>query len=197
MVGNSSDLPEDINYPLTEEPDPENLISEKTEYHPAFILPQMEYLISKEEIRLSKSESLPEFQIGYSSEIVPGETYAGPVGGMTIPLWSNANKVKTASAMADHMAAMRDAELTRLRSEVLSEYYNMKALIKSINELKDILATGDNERYLNSALNNGEISLTTYFSDLEIIYQVEDRLYELEYEYNKSLATLLDHKLIE
>ena len=42
-----------------------------------------------------------------------------------------------------------------------------------------------------------EISLTSYFIFLETFFQAEDRLYELEYEYNKSLATLYDHELLK
>ncbi len=197
MSGSRSDLPKYTNYPITEEPDQDNLILEKISKHPAFILPEMEYLISREQFRLSKSGSLPEFQIGYSSEIIPGETYSGPVGGISIPLWSNANRVKTASVMADHSAAIRDAELARLESEVINEYSNMKALKNSILELTDISESGDTISYLDIALNSGEISLTTYFSDLTIIYEVEDRLIELEHEYYKSLASLLDYTLLK
>jgi len=197
MNGNGSVIAEEIDYPLTVAPDPENLIIYKTNNHPAFIIPALEYLLSREELKLSKTNSLPDFQIGYSAEILPGETFSGPVGGLSIPLWSNTNRVKTAYAIADHAAAMRDAELSRLKSEVLNEYYNMKALKQSMNELTDILKSGDNKRFLDIALNNGEISITTYFSDLAIMYQVEDRLFELEHEYNKSLATLSDYKLIK
>ena len=35
--------------------------------------PEIEYQISMQEVKLSKTGSLPEFQIGYASEIVPGE----------------------------------------------------------------------------------------------------------------------------
>ena len=197
MSGNKSALPDLSGYPLVEEPDPDILISEKTITHPSFIIPEKEYLISCEEIKLSKTGSLPEFQVGYNSEIIPGEIYSGPVAGLTIPLWSNSNKIKAASAMAFHSAAKRDAELTRLKSEVVNEFTNLKALKKSMIEISDILESADNKKYLDIALTNGEISLTTYFSNLSVMNQVEDRLLELEHEYNLSLALLLDHELLK
>jgi len=197
LSGNNSTLPDIKNYPLTAEPDPDFLISEKTLNHPSFIIPEKEYILSGEQFKLSKTGSLPEFQIGYNSEIIPGETYAGPVAGFTIPLWSNSNRIKAASAMADHSAAKRDAELTRLKSEVQYEYSNMKALKKSMMEIADILKSTDNKKYLDIALNNGEISITTYFSDLSVMNQIEDQHLELEHEYNKSLAFLLDYELIK
>jgi len=196
MSGNNSFLPVAMNYPLTREPDPDKLMSDKTLNHPAFLIPQKEYLLSFEEINLSKTGNLPEFQVGYGSEIIPGETYSGPVVGFSIPLWSNSNRVKSAAAMADHKAAMRDAELLRLKSEVINEYSNMKALKKSMIEISDILKSGDNKKYLDIALTNGEMSLTTYFSDLGVMYQIEDKFYELEYECNKSLAMLNDTQLL-
>jgi hypothetical protein len=73
----------------------------------------------------------------------------------------------------------------------------MKALKKSIDEISAILKIVDNKRYLDIALANNEISLTTYFSDLEVMYEVEDKLIHLEFEYNKSLAKVMDHRLIE
>ena len=197
MAGDGYSLPEYVNYPLSEEPAPDKIVSEKTAYHPAFLIPQKEYILSLEEIKLSKTGNLPEFQIGYGSEIIPGETYAGPVAGLSIPLWSNSNRVKSASAKADHTAALRDAELLRLKSEVMNEYSNMKAIKKSMTDISDILKSGDNKKYLDKAITGGEISLTTYFSDLSVMFQIEDRLYELEHEYIKSLVILNDTELIK
>jgi outer membrane protein TolC len=184
-------------YPVISESDPENLIMEKSAIHPAFLIPEIEYQIRLQEVKLSKTGSLPEFQVGYASEIVPGETYTGAVGGITIPLWANSNRIKTAVATADHSSALRDAVLLKLKSQIRSEFANMKALEKSISEIRGILVSGEGTQYLDTALSNGEISVTTYFLYLDIFYQSEDRLLELENEYQKSLATLLDHELIK
>jgi len=183
-------------YPAVTVSDPENLMREKSVVHPAFLIPEIEYQISSQEVKLSKTGSMPEFQVGFASEIVPGETYAGPVGGITIPLWANSNRIKTAIATADHSSALKDAVLLKLNSQFRNEFANMKALEKSISEIRDILESGDGTKYLDTALSAGEISVTTYFLYLGVLYQSEDRLMELENEYQKSLATLLDHRLI-
>ena len=196
MTGNKADPPANADYPIPPDTDPEKLISEKSRIHPSFILPESEYLISLQEARLSKSGSLPEFQAGYASEIVPGETFTGPVAGLSIPLWSNTKRVKTANAMVDHYAAARDARLLELKSLVQSEYENMIALRKSISEIRDIVESNGNQ-YLEKALSGGEISLTDYFLYLETSFRAEDRLNELENEYYKSMAVLCDHELLE
>ena len=72
----------------------------------------------------------------------------------------------------------------------------MNALQKSISETRDILESGGGTKYPDIALSDGEISITTYFMYLEVLYQSEDRLLELENEYQKTVATLLDHRLI-
>jgi cobalt-zinc-cadmium efflux system outer membrane protein len=197
MSGNKFSLPQVKEYPLDEVPDPDTLITEKVINHPSFIIPEKELLISREAIKLSRAGSLPEFQVGYNSEIIPGEIYSGPVAGLTIPLWSNSNKIKTASALANHSEAKRNAELARLKSEVINEFTNMKALKKSMMEINEILESTDNKKYLDIALANGEISLTTYFSNLSTMNEVEDRLIELEHKYYLSIAILLDHELLK
>ena len=184
-------------YPVISEPDPDNLITEKSATHPAFLIPEIEYQISRQEVKLSKTGSLPEFQVGYASEIIPGETYAGPTGGITIPLWANSNRIKTAVAKADHTSALRDAVLMKLKSQTRYEFSNMKALQKSISEIRNILESGGGIKYPDNALSNGEISVTNYFLYLDAFYQSEDRLLEMENEYHKLLATLLDHELIK
>ena len=196
MSGSDELFMEIEEYPAVPEPDPEKLISEKSAMHPAFLIPEIEYRISMQEVKLSKTGSLPEFQVGYASEIIPGETFTGPVGGISIPLWSNSNRIRTAAATADHSSAYRDAVLLKLRSQARSELSNMKALQKSISEIRDILESGGGTRYPDAALSNGEISITAYFLYLDVFYQSEDKLLELENEYHKSLAVLLDHELI-
>jgi outer membrane protein TolC len=197
MSGSNDPLQVRDEYPVVTLPDIDNLLKEKSEMHPAFLIPEIEYMINTQEVRLRKTGSLPGFEVGYASEILPGESYTGPVAGMTIPLWANSNRIKSASAMADHSSALRDAVLFRLRSEILMEFTNMKALQKSISEIRNIMDSGGGKKYPDIALTNGEISVNTYFLYMDAYYKSEDRLLELENKYHKSLAVLLDHKLIE
>jgi cobalt-zinc-cadmium efflux system outer membrane protein len=184
------------NYFPESETDTESLIADKQRIHPAFMLPETEYQISLQEVKLARTGSLPEFQAGVSSESVPGETFTGPVAGITLPLWSNNNKVKTAISKSDHSAAKRDAILLELRTGVRSEYENMKALKTSMDETGDIIAKSDNRQFLDKALSAGELSVTDYFIYIESYFQAEDKFYELENEYHKSLARLYDQNLL-
>jgi cobalt-zinc-cadmium efflux system outer membrane protein len=196
MSGGSFDPASYTDYYPEEEADLEVLISEKEVLHPAFRLPETEYQISLQEVKVARTASLPEFQAGIGSESVPGETYTGPVAGITLPLWSNSNKVKTAISRAEHSAAKRDATLLELRTGIRSEYENMNALKTSMNETREIIAKSDNRQFLDKALSAGEISLTDYFIYIEAYFLAEDKFYEIENEYQKSLARLYDHNLL-
>lgn len=196
LAGNKTSLPTESDYPheITENID--SLISFKAAIHPAFMIPQTEYLISKGAFDLSKTGSLPSLQLGYASEAVPGEIYAGPVVGVSIPLWANSNRVKTASAKSDHVAAARDAEMLRLKSEIVKEYETMVMLRTSLDEIKGILKSNGDVRFIKMALDSGEISLTEFFSYISGIYDAEERLLEIENEYNRSVARLNDYKML-
>ncbi len=178
------------------ETDLETVITDKQRIHPAFMLPETEYQISLQEVRLARTGSLPEFQAGVSSESVPGETFTGPVAGITLPLWSNNKKVKTAISKSEHSAAKRDATLLELRTGVRSEYENMNALKSSMNEIGEIIAQSDNRQFLDKALSAGELSLTDYFIYIESYFLAEDKFYEIQNEYHKSLARIYDQNLL-
>ena len=184
-------------YPVTEVPDFDLLITEKSEFHPAYLIPEIEYSISLQEVGLSRSRSLPELQFGYGSEIVAGTAYTGPVAGISIPLWANSNKVRSASASADYFDALREARLQKLKSEVRNDYSRLMALQESVSEIREIIESGGGTKYPDKALEAGEISVSTYFIYMKSLYESEDRLMELESEYYKTLASLLDYKLLK
>jgi outer membrane protein TolC len=182
-------------YPVKALPDPELLITEKSRSHPAFLISELEYTISQQEVRLSKNASLPGFQVGYGSEIVAGTAYTGPIAGLSIPLWANSNRVRSASAAADYSEALREARLLELKLQTRNDLNRVLALQKSISEIRSIIEAGGGTKYPDRALAAGEITVVNYFAYLKVLYESEDRLMELENEYHKALATLLDYRL--
>jgi outer membrane protein TolC len=196
LSGNSVSQVIVSDYPELSYQDPGILISEKKAFHPLWLIPELEYQISLGEIKLNKAGALPEFEVGYASESVPGETFTGPTGGISIPLWSNTNMVKTAKAHADHLSARNDGLYQKMESEIAASFMHLKSVQESISGLNKILEEGGGTKYLDSALDSGEISLTSYFNYLEALYDSEDMLLELENAYYRILADLTDHTLL-
>lgn len=197
MSGYVSALPSFTEYPDILLRDFEKIVEEKSALHPEWILPETEYQISLKEAKLSRTGRLPEFQAGYGSEIIPGETFTGPFAGFTIPLWSNSNKIKSADAMAEHLNNLKEAKLLELKTRVRTEFGNSSSLARNISEVREILNSVNDNYQLNKALTAGEISLNDYFLYLEASFGTEERLLDLENEYYKSLSSLYDHDLLQ
>lgn len=194
VSGGNTPLPDFSEYPVMESAALETIIEEKRSLHPAWLIPAAEYTVSLNEVKLARSSSLPEIQAGYGSEMVPGETFTGPVAGLTIPLWSNSNRVKSAAASAEHASASMNARLLELETKVKADFQNCSALSQNITELRS-LSGGASYDLLDKALESGEISLTEYFLYLEASFENEEKLLELENEYYKVMASLYDHRL--
>jgi outer membrane protein TolC len=196
MSGGTGVIPEVIEYPGVIAAGPDELAEQKAAVHPSFLIPRTEYLISAGELNLSKTGALPGISLGVSSEIIPGERFTGPVAGLSIPLWANANRVKSASAGVKRAEAHMNAEVERLKTGVLKEYGKMQAYKSGMEELREIIRTNGGVENLNKALNAGEITVADYFSFLGAVYDAEERLIETEREYCKSAAVLTDHELL-
>jgi len=194
VSGGNTPLPDFSEYPVMESAALETIIEEKRSLHPAWLIPAAEYTVSLNEVKLARSSSLPEIQAGYGSEMVPGETFTGPVAGLTIPLWSNSNRVKSAAASAEHASASMNARLLELETKVKADFQNCSALSRNITELRS-LSGGASYDLLDKALESGEISLTEYFLYLEASFENEEKLLELENEYYQVMASLYDHRL--
>lgn len=197
MSGDSNSFPEYIEYPIIKDFDLDSLLKVKALIHPSYRLPELESQKSNEELKLARTGRLPEFQVGYASEIVPDEGFKGPVAGMSIPLWSNSNVVKSATANEKYARSLKDSEFQRLDLEVTNEYSNMKALEKSISEIKGIIESTGDKQILEEALTSSEITLTEFFTYLQVIFDAEEQLLDLENQYYKVSASLADHELLK
>ena len=100
-------------------------------------------------------------------------------------------------AMANHMASMRDAKLAGLSTEVRGDIEKLNATGKTIEELRAMIDGEKNREFLDKALSSGEISVTDYFLYLESSFETEDRLLELDNEYNKIAASVYDQELLK
>ncbi len=58
--------------------------------------------ITKEQVSLSKSLTLPKVEGGYHQQSILGQRYQGFHVGMTVPLWENKNRVRTEQARLMH-----------------------------------------------------------------------------------------------
>jgi len=154
-----------------------------------------EFAVAQQQLSLTRSDNLPDIEVGFGSEIIAGEHYTGPSLGLSIPLWANRNEVKLASARSSSVAVEREAAQSSLRSELKSryEYYtnvkqNFEAMKESYSEFGDVEG-------LSEALREKEITISEYISYMESVYDIREAIINLDKDYHVALASLFDHLL--
>lgn len=147
------------------------------------------------EVKLSRAQSLPKFDLGYRRNGGSEAKMNGFRIGMSIPLWENKNTVKTAKAQAEYAAANMDDNTQALKSSLRELYIQAQALQNSSADYAQALASQQSEELLNKALEAGQISMIDYFVEITLLYDSVQNYLDVEKEYYLLVAQLLQYKL--
>jgi len=152
---------------------------------PDLLLYQKELELKKEEKSLAVSETLPKLSAGYYSESVLSQRFGGFQIGITVPLWENTNKIK--SARSDVIFAEADAERFNFQQEkeVLQMINRLENLDAKIQKFEEALNAGNTLELLAISMENGEISMTEYFYSSDFHFRNQQLL--LEYKKDRLL----------
>jgi len=145
---------------------------------PDLLLYNHELQMKEEQRNLTKSQNLPKLSAGYFSESVLDQSFRGFQFGVTVPLWENSNRIKTATS--EVIFAEADAErFTYLqRREILQKLDQLESLKSRSQRLEEALGTGNNAELLGLSLDNGDISLSEYFYASDFYFRNEQLLLE-------------------
>jgi len=197
ISGGKSTLLDAAGYDRFPEPDLLVLDSIRRAMHPAFLLYDKEFAISQQRLSLTRSDNLPDIEVGFGSEIIAGNHYTGPSVGLSIPLWTNRNEVKLASVRSSSAAVEREAAQSSLSSDLktMFEYYmNLKQNFEAMKENYSVF--GD-VAGLAEALKEKEITISEYISYLESVYDIREAIIDLDKDYHVVLASLFDYLLAD
>lgn len=157
-------------------------------FAPEVIAARADLALAEKEVSLRKSESLPSFSVGYTSELVTDANYHGATLGVELPLWANSGRVKAARAA-------QDAARFNIESAILDFSLSHKALYDKALQLRKLEKTARDlcdECDIHPALlrlySEGQISAHEYLSQLQPLLQLQRRTIEAEYDYQKALA---------
>jgi len=151
--------------------------------------------IARREIRLSKAEALPKFDLGYRRNGGSDEKLHGFRIGVSIPPGENKNTVKRAKAQAVYTVANAEDNTRTLQTGLRELYLQAKALQESVREYAATLSVQRNEELLNKALEAGQISMIEYFVEITILYDSLRNYLDVEKEYRNTLAQLFQYQL--
>lgn len=193
--GIAVDFNDDSFPPIETLPDYANLENEYLRADPGLKTLAGEAETANREIKLSKAQSLPKFDIGYRRNGGSDEKLNGFRVGMSIPLWENKNTVKKAKAQAEYAAATIEDNTQSVKSSLRELYLQAQALRNSSGEYAKTLATQQGEELLNKALEAGQISMIDYFVEITLLYDSIENYLNVEKEYHNVLAQLLQYAL--
>ncbi len=158
---------------------------------------ELEIDIAELNIKLTKTGSLPEFEVGYKMERDGIDKFSGVILGMSVPLWQNKNKVKGSKINLEHMRS----NIVRHENE---HYFHVKEMydeyVSASERLTKFRALWDQLNYLENiekALAEGEISSTEYFIELKSLYKIKDNLLDIEKDYQLLLSQLNKFDLLK
>ena len=147
--------------------------------------------LRKGELTLAKSMHLPTLSATYINERhTIGTRSQGVAVGVSIPLWANKNRVRSArTALEAAEAHQTDAEL-QMRSAFEQEYARVIGLRHTASLYRRALAEANNTALLEKSMDEGHISVLEYLQGIELYYDYLDRTLNAERDYQRALAEL-------
>lgn len=143
----------------------------------------LDTLIARHEVKLSRSEWIPKWKIGYKAEIGGKDLTNGILAGVSIPLWQNKGKVKFAKARETATRSRYAATESTLRARLAALYDRFVLLEeRSLSRQASEPYAGTYPELLKIALDNGGITMITYLLALDEWYTLQDEFLSLEYE---------------
>lgn len=164
-------------------------------------LPEVNELVWSEaaaerQIAVAKNQWLPNLTVGYRmNPSSGGERFNGFIVGVSIPLFSNRNKVK--QAKAEHYAAnQRLSGVMKTQTAALHQLWTKAGeLKKSVDEYATVLEQQHSIALLNKAIQAGQLSMVEYFVNVTTFYQSMQNYLQLQNDYQKTLAEMYRFKL--
>lgn len=151
--------------------------------------------LSRKELSLSKTGNLPSLSVGYMGEFTLGQRYQGISFGVSVPLWSNARKVRQAKASVQAAQSREKDARQQFYSRLEAQYARAAALKEVAEKSREALGQADNRALLEKALDLGQISVSEYIVGIGLYYDALSQTLDAERDYQRALAELYSYEL--
>lgn len=168
----------------------ETWFAEASDKNPVLGYVRQEVSLGARQLTIDKMAWMPELTVGYMSEIQTEEKFRGVTVGVSIPLWSGANKVKRSRAGVAAAESRQKAAEQAFYEQLRDSYRQAGANRANAELLRESLTDSDYRDYLLSALTRGEISMVDYLVENDLYYEALEQTLDAEREYHYSLAAL-------
>lgn len=141
-------------------------------------------------VKAEQAMRLPGLSIGYHHAREDGEIFNGMSLGITLPFLSSSNKVKSVKIMNEAIALDEESALNERKVNMLANREETLVLFRKYMDYREILADADSSSQLKKALDNGEISIIDYLSELNFFLEAEHEMLMAEHDYRIALTNL-------
>lgn len=162
---------------------------------PELLLLNQRQEVARQQIKLSKNQTLPNLTAGYNYQGVAGSNYSGIYAGVSIPLWSGRNTVKAAEAQYQYHVSNSNATQNLAFSEFSKQYNQYQILLIKYTEYRQTLSGLESDALLKEAYELGEFSFMEYYVELQFYQKALDSMLEMENQLHLLKSDLLKHQL--
>ena len=163
--------------------------------NPVLVHLEMENALNQRLVKLQKSEWIPSLKIGYLLEDETDGGYQGPQIGLSLPLWSNANLVKSAKLRAKSSETMLENQRVMLKNKLYNTYLRAKRLHENYETMNSMMSEADDIELLQKLLDKGEMTLFDFLIETEYQHQIYLKVIDIQYELQKSLLGLYRYSM--
>ena len=176
-------------------PELDSIIAERERLDPSLMLLKKKESIAQQQIKLNKNNNLPNLTAGFNYQGVTGSNYSGFYGGLSIPLWSNKNKVDEAKVNYVYQQAVTTNTEAIEHTLIENQFNEYNNLLNNYKEYQNALSNLNNSELLLKSYELGQITYLTYYMELQFYAQAQDILLEIEYQLHQLKAELFKYKL--
>ena len=151
---------------------------------------------AEQEVSVNRQNWIPKFEVGYRRNTDMNDAVNGFMVGGSVPIFSSANKVRSAKAKA--VSASLEVESVQMSAEA-----QVRSLLNTAVQLRRTADTYDTAlmystlRLLRTAVENGELSIIEYYVEADNIYKNLQAYMTVENQYQQTVAEIYKNWLLK
>lgn len=165
-------------------------LSQHIETLPEVQLAAGEVSVNERTLKVAKNQWAPGLSVGYMGEFTKADKYHGPTIGLSLPLWSNGRKVKSAKLHLQSAETALEEVRMHLKNRLNAVYRDALQLQETCRAFSKHLTECDNTSLLQKSLNAGQINLITYLQERQYVHEMHVKLLEAERDLALRMAEL-------
>lgn len=146
--------------------------------------------LAKSELSQARSEGLPGFSVGYTSELVTDANYHGVKVGLELPLWANHGKVRAARAAKNAADLEQESQVDLFMRQQWGNYDKALAMGELLRDATQLRDECDIREAMHKMFEAGELSAHDYLTQLIPLLELDRKVIDATHDYALSLVPL-------